>query len=108
MNRLREMRFKAGLNQAQLAKKLNCTDVTISRYELSQRRLDDETINKICDIFGCTSDYLLGRSDMPSTQLSKEEEDLLIAWRGADDHARRMVDLALEPFKKEDAGQKAI
>ena len=107
-NRIKELRLEKQLRQADLASILNCSPTTISNYEVGYRDLDSETICRLCDYFRCTSDYLLCRSDILSGNLTKEEEDLLIAWRGADDHARRMVDLALEPFKKEDVGQKAI
>lgn len=108
VNRIRQLRLENNMKQADLAKMLKCAPTAISKYELEQLDISSALINQLCDIFGCSSDYLLCRTDLSSDLLSKEEEDLLIAWRGADDHARRMVDLALEPFKKEDAGQKAI
>ena len=101
MNRIQELRVSRGWSQKKLGKMLNCTDVTVSRYELGQRDIDSETICKLCDIFGCTSDYLLCRASFPSPELTPEEETLLLSWRAADAHARAIVELALEPYKKD-------
>lgn len=98
MNKIKDLRISKGLNQHQLGKLLNCTDVTISRYETGQRDIDSATICRLCEIFGCTADYLLGRSTLPSPELSEEESRLLLAFRRGDDRARDMVRVALGPF----------
>ena len=101
MNNLVKLRESRGWSQARLGKELSCASITISRYETGQRDMDSETICKLCDIFGCTSDYLLCRTSFPSPGLTPEEEALLLSWRAADAHARAIVDLTLSPFKKE-------
>lgn len=98
MNRIRELRKNQGWLQSDLANRLNTTAVSIGRYETEQRQLDPETILKLCEIFGCSADYLLGRSVLPSPELSEEETELLLAFRRADDRSREMVRLALAPF----------
>lgn len=101
MNRIRDLRLQEHMNQADLAVLLNCTTATVSKYELEQRSLDVETICRLCDIFGCTADYLLGRSPLQSPELSPEEENLLLAWRAAPPEIRAIIDTALAPYKKE-------
>ena len=98
MNRIRELRKNQGWLQSDLANRLNTTAVSIGRYETEQRQLDPETILKLCEIFGCSADYLLGRSVLPSPELSEEETELVLAFRRADDRSREMVRLALAPF----------
>ena len=98
MNRIRELRKNQGWLQSDLANRLNTTAVSIGRYETEQRQLDPETILKLCEIFGCSADYLLGRSALPSPDLSEEELELVLAFRRADDRSREMVRLALAPF----------
>lgn len=101
MNRIKDLRASRGLSQRDLGISLNCTDVTVSRYETGQRDIDSETICKLCEIFGCTADYLLGRSLLPTPEISAEEARLLQAYRRGDDRARDMVRLALAPFAQE-------
>lgn len=98
MNRIKELREAAKMTQAQLGAKIQVGNTAVSMYESGSRQLDPDTICKICDIFGCTADYLLGRSEAPSPMLTPEEESLLMAWRRCDDRARDMVVVALAPF----------
>ena len=108
MNRIKELRINSNMKQADLAAVLNCSRNAISNYETQTRDIDSVTICRLCDIFGCTADYLLGRSDLLTTELTPEESSLLLAWRRGDDRARDMVRLALEPFREESAGETAI
>jgi transcriptional regulator with XRE-family HTH domain len=98
MNRIRELRLQNGWRQQDLAARLNTNQQTVGRYETGTRGLDVETILKLCEIFGCSADYLLGRSALPSPELSEEETELMLAFRRADDRSREMVRLALAPF----------
>ena len=98
MNRVRELRQGMGWLQSDLAARLNTKPQTVSRYERGDRGLDVETILALCEIFGCTADYLLGRSPMPSPELSEEEAELVLAFRRADDRSREIVRLTLGPF----------
>lgn len=108
MNRIRDLRMKKGMKQADLADMLNTKPQTVSRYEKEERGLDVATICRLCEIFGCSADYLLGRSELPSGGLSAEEEVLLLAWRAADARSREIVQLTLEPWKKDATSQEAI
>lgn len=101
MNKLKEMRLAANMKQSDLGALMNCSPQSISNYELGLRDLDSSSICKLCEIFGCTADYLLGRSSLPTAELSEEESRLLQAYRRGDDRARDMVRLALEPFVQE-------
>ena len=42
---------------------VNCATATISKYELGQRKLPQTTIERLCSIFSCSSDYLLGLAE---------------------------------------------
>ena len=95
------MRISVGLTQTDLAQQLNISRTAVSKYELGQLDMGTSTICTLCDIFGCSADYLLGRAILPSSDLTPDEEDLLLAWRAADDHDRAIVSLALARYKKE-------
>ena len=101
MNRIKDLRLQHGWNQEELGARLNVGKGTVSRYENVERGLDTVTINALCDIFGVASDYLLCRSSAPTASMTDEEAALLRAYRAADERARAVVDLTLEPFMKE-------
>ena len=108
MNRLKELREQMGIKQTDLAEMLSVARTTISGYELEQRSLTPDLIVRLCQIFNVTSDYLLGLSDMPTASVSEEEAALIRAYRRADDRARQMVELALEPFAESPRGGAAV
>ena len=50
-----------------LRKHLGCTSQTISQYKTGTARPSLENLCKIADYYGVSTDYLLGRSDIPNT-----------------------------------------
>lgn len=58
--RLKECRLKHGYSQEQLAAKLNVARPTYTRYETGSRGLPVEMLMKLADIYGCTTDEILG------------------------------------------------
>lgn len=64
MNRIKELRKLQKISQGELGKKLGVHQMTISRYENGEIQLPAEAITKLCEIFDCTSDFLLGISDI--------------------------------------------
>ena len=98
MTRLKELRAERNMKQSDLAKLLNLSPSAISNYEQGIREMDADAICKLCDIFSCTADYVLGRSGLRTLELTQEEESLLAAWRRCDDRAKDVVLVALAPF----------
>ena len=56
-------RVRRGLNQTKLAKELGVSLSTISAYEKNIRDMPADFLNRAADFFGCTTDYLLDRTD---------------------------------------------
>ncbi|EMZ42673.1 MULTISPECIES: helix-turn-helix domain-containing protein [Atopobium] len=56
-------RVRIGLTQGQLAQLVSVTPATVSRWELGKFEPYGSNIAKLADIFGCSTDYLLGLSD---------------------------------------------
>lgn len=108
MNRIKDLRAKSGLKQSDIAKLLNCSPTTISNYEVGLRDIDSSTICRLCDIFGCTADYLLGRSELMTPELTDEEARFVRALRRCDDRALDMVQTALRPFAEDGAERSAM
>ncbi len=102
MDRLKELRINKGWKQRELADHLHTNQQTIARYESGERAPDLETIGKLCDIFGCTSDYLLGRSPVPAAEISNADWLLLDAYHRASLRDRQLVDSILREYRADD------
>ncbi|MGN0529035.1 MAG: helix-turn-helix domain-containing protein [Eubacterium sp.] len=63
--RIRELREDNDYKQTDLAKYLNCTQVSYSRYENGQREVPIETLIKLSDFYNVSIDYILEKSDNP-------------------------------------------
>lgn len=63
--RIAELRKDKGLKQKDLAVKLNVAISTISNYETDSHEPDLTNLCKLADMLGVTTDYLLGRTDIP-------------------------------------------
>lgn len=64
-DRIREQRQKKKWSQKELADKLNLTQQAIARWEGSKTNPDPEMLVQLSELFGCTVDYLLGKSEYP-------------------------------------------
>ena len=56
-------RTSQNLTQNELAKRTGINQADISKLENGTRNLNVTLIEKLCSLFGCTEDYLLGRED---------------------------------------------
>ena len=79
MNRLKELRLASEMKQEDLASRLSVKRQTVSRYENGLLDLDTATIARICSIFNCTSDFLLGLSTQRTAQISDADAALAAA-----------------------------
>ena len=101
MNRLRDLREDNDLLLTDVAIKIGTSSMSISRYEREESALTPDLINKFCNLYNVSADYLLGRSPLMRMELTPEEESTVLALRRADDHTRDLVRLALEPYWQE-------
>jgi transcriptional regulator with XRE-family HTH domain len=62
--RIRKARKARGWNQAELAKRLQVSATTITRYESGERHPDPTTLKKLADLLEVSADYLLGRLEV--------------------------------------------
>lgn len=67
--RLKRLRLDSNLTQEQLGKKLNVTNVGVSKWESNERFPDKDTLVKIADYFDVSIDYLLCRTDNPGAKV---------------------------------------
>ncbi len=74
-------RNNLGLSQIELAKRLNLSSsASISQYESGERTPSDDIKLKMTEIFNCSLDYLMGKSDIKNQhKLNIDEEDIAFA-----------------------------
>ena len=62
---LKQLRDKKGIGQKELALYLHCTVGTVSNYDSGTHCPDLDTLSRIADFYGVSTDYLLGRTHSP-------------------------------------------
>ncbi len=71
--RLRSLREQCDYTQEDVANIIHVNKQTISQYELGKRQPDFEKLERLCDVFNVSSDYLLGKSNVTARLLNTEE-----------------------------------
>ncbi len=61
--KIKELRLEYGLSIIKLSELIGVTDSTISRWERGITDITGANLIKLCDFFGVTADYLLGRDE---------------------------------------------
>ena len=63
MNRLRDLREDADLNQTQVAKFLGMSQTGYSKYETGENDIPTQVLIKLAGFYKTTTDYILAISD---------------------------------------------
>lgn len=66
-DRYTDLRVEKGISQTELAKELDCNKQYISLIEKGDRDLSITMLERYADFFNVSTDYLLGRTDIKST-----------------------------------------
>lgn len=64
--RIRNLREDRDLSQKTIADYLGCSQVAYSYYEIGKRALPVDLLCKLADLYNCSTDYLLGRTNEKS------------------------------------------
>ena len=72
--RLKKLRSENNLTQEELANKLNVGRTTISSYEKGSIKPSHDVLLELCKIFDCTTDYLLGETDVKNYHFTKFDD----------------------------------
>ena len=64
MNRIKQLREENNWTQLDLSKKMDCAMSSIAMYENESRKPSMEVLLKLSEIFDCSIDYILGKSDI--------------------------------------------
>ncbi len=80
-NRLKDLRNKMGLTQAELAKKLSLTRASVNAWEMGLSAPSTPFIVELSRLFNVSTDYLLGLDDtavIRTDDLSDEEVAVIL------------------------------
>lgn len=72
MNRIKELRKKAGMTQTQLGRVVHVSQGTISAWENGEVEIDNEALKALAEFFGVSIDYLLA-FDVEKAQKAEPE-----------------------------------
>ncbi|MFI8680440.1 helix-turn-helix domain-containing protein [Bacillus thuringiensis] len=77
--KIKELRKNSKITQERLGNAIGVSKMAISYFEKGKKSPGRESLEKIADYFGVTTDYLLGRSEDPELN---EEEDTVVSEEG--------------------------
>lgn len=94
---LKRLRTKKGLTSEELCSKIGIKGGSYRNYERNDRKPDYDTLVKLADFYGVTTDYLLGRPDAkePADPIAslptvdEMEKDLFREWLDLDEASRK-------------------
>lgn len=75
MNRIKFLREENGLTQQDLAERLGGAKSTVAMYEKEDRKPSLEVLVKLSEIFNCTIDYILCKSDIRNPEEIEIDSD---------------------------------
>ena len=63
--RIRDLREDHDLKQSEVAERIGTTQQYYSKYETGRHELPIRFLNKLAELYGVSTDYILGRTDCP-------------------------------------------
>ena len=68
IERLKKLRKKEKLTQKDIATFLNISQPAYQQFESGKKKMNLETMEKLADYFNVSTDYLLGKTDIPEPE----------------------------------------
>lgn len=80
MNRIKQLREENNWTQLELSQKMNCAMSSIAMYEKGDRKPSLEVLVKLSEIFNCSIDYILCKTDIrnPGEQIDSVLNEAMI------------------------------
>ena len=99
---LKRLRNLKNITSEELCSQIGIKSGSYRNYERNDRKPDYETLIKLADFYGVTTDYLLGRPDakppadpveefVDKVQMQEQEQIILKKWLALDEKQRRAV-----------------
>lgn len=74
--RIAALRKERSMTQPMLAEKMNVSQSTVTSWENDRRGITNDDLVKLADMFGVTTDYILGKNNTPKWATEKDSLDL--------------------------------
>lgn len=86
MNRIKQLRDENNWTQLELSQKMDCAMSSIAMYEKGDRKPSLEVLVKLSEIFNCSIDYILCKTDIrnPGKQIDEVLNEAMIGMSKAD------------------------
>lgn len=114
---LKELRLKRQLTSEQLCERLGIKGGSYRNYERNDRKPDYDTLVKLADYYGVSTDYILGRPNAKAPKdpfdeietVDEMEKDLIKEWLNLDEKSRKsFLDVLRKIVIKEEARNKPV
>lgn len=114
---LKELRLKRQLTSEQLCERLGIKGGSYRNYERNDRKPDYDTLVKLADFYGVSTDYILGRPNAKAPKdpfdeietVDEMEKDLIKEWLNLDEKSRKsFLDVLRKIVIKEEARNKPV
>ena len=99
---LKKVRLDKNMTQKDVAERLGCSPNIYSRYETGERQPSIDVLIRLSQIFEKSIDYLVENHTEVDISISAEEQELLLAYRNADNRAKEdpLNTLLAHPLEK--------
>ena len=77
IERLKKLRKEGKLTQKDIATFLNISQPAYQQFESGKKKMNLETMEKLADYFNVSTDYLLGKTDFPDTDLEVDIDNAI-------------------------------
>ena len=100
-NRIKKLRLEFDFTQEDLATRLGLKGKSsIANYEAGKITPSDEIKLKMCEIFNCSLDYLMGKSDVRNPEDKLKEEFLFAYHKETEGLSKEEIKEAIEFYKR--------
>lgn len=99
-NRIKELRIEKNMLQSDVAKLVGKSERMIGFYENGERDPNTETLAKLSEIFDCSIDYILGKSDIRNPEQQIKDEFSFAYHKETEGLSEEEVKEAIEFYKR--------
>ncbi|CAM3093686.1 helix-turn-helix domain-containing protein [Limosilactobacillus mucosae] len=99
-DRIRDLRNQKRLSQTDLAKIINVSQQTVTKWETGKSEPSSSAINRLADYFDVSSDYLLGRKTPKPKMTVDEAMDTIMSADGKEptEHDRKIMESIIKAY----------